>query len=63
MDTVTHTLFGLTTYGALDKSKADKQTKRALLFTALLSSQAPDLDVVARVTETGRIIIRCGTED
>lgn len=56
MDTVTHTLFGLTTYGALDKSRTDKQTKRALLFTALLSSQAPDLDVVARVTETGRIM-------
>ena len=56
MDTITHTLFGLTTYGAINKKEKDKQTKRALLFTALASSQAPDLDIIARVTETGRIM-------
>ncbi|MDQ0208494.1 metal-dependent hydrolase [Alkalicoccobacillus murimartini] len=56
MDTITHTLFGLTTYGAINKKEKDKQTKRALLFTALAGSQAPDLDVVARITETGRVM-------
>ena len=56
MDTITHTLFGLTTYGAINKKEKDKQTKRALLFTALAASQAPDFDVIARVTETGRVM-------
>ncbi|TSB44694.1 metal-dependent hydrolase [Alkalicoccobacillus porphyridii] len=56
MDTITHTLFGLTTYGMVDKREKDRPTKRALLFTALAASQAPDLDIVARVTETGRVM-------
>ncbi|MDT8861638.1 metal-dependent hydrolase [Alkalihalobacillus sp. MEB130] len=56
MDTITHTLFGLTTYGAINKDTMDKQTKKALLFSAIVGSQIPDIDVVANMTETGRIM-------
>ncbi|WP_078553935.1 metal-dependent hydrolase [Bacillus alkalicellulosilyticus] len=56
MDTITHTLFGLTTYGAVKKDEMDKKTKQALLFSAIVASQIPDIDIVANVTETGRIM-------
>lgn len=56
MDTITHTLFGLTLYGAIDKSKMDQSHKRALLFTTLVGSHIPDSDVVVNLTETGRIM-------
>ncbi|WP_026672263.1 metal-dependent hydrolase [Alkalihalobacterium bogoriense] len=56
MDTVTHALFGLTTYGAVNKDKMDQPLKRALLFSALAGSQIPDIDVVANLTETGRVM-------
>lgn len=55
MDTVTHTLFGLTTYGAVKKENLTKPLKHALLFTALVGSQIPDIDVVLNLTEVGRI--------
>ncbi|WP_202078411.1 metal-dependent hydrolase [Caldalkalibacillus salinus] len=48
MDTVTHTLFGATLYAATNKEKMDKPTKRALLFTCLVGSQIPDIDVVSQ---------------
>ncbi|MFC0470092.1 metal-dependent hydrolase [Halalkalibacter kiskunsagensis] len=56
MDTITHTLFGLTTYGAINKNEMNEKTKRALLFSSLVGSQIPDIDVIANVTETGRIM-------
>ncbi|WP_088102026.1 metal-dependent hydrolase [Halalkalibacter urbisdiaboli] len=56
MDTITHTLLGLTTYGAVKKEEQDKQTKRALLFSAVAGAQIPDIDVVANLTETGRVM-------
>jgi inner membrane protein len=56
MDTVTHTLFGLTLYGAANKLNMDKSQKRALLFTAIVGSQIPDIDVVVNLTENGRIM-------
>ncbi len=56
MDTVTHTLFGLTLYGAANKMNMDKSHKRALLFTTVVGSQIPDIDVVVNLTETGRIM-------
>ncbi|WP_248928173.1 metal-dependent hydrolase [Paenibacillus hamazuiensis] len=56
MDTVTHTLFGLTLYGALNKSGASPAMKKSLLFTALAGSQIPDIDFVTRFTETGHIM-------
>ncbi|MGA8942124.1 MAG: metal-dependent hydrolase [Thermoactinomyces sp.] len=56
MDTLTHGLFGLTIYGAQNKEKMTQNEKRALLFTALVASEIPDIDVVASFTETGRIM-------
>jgi inner membrane protein len=56
MDTITHTLFGLTTYGAVNKSNLSKREKAAIGFTAIVGSNIPDIDVVMRVTEIGRIM-------
>ncbi|OIJ15113.1 hydrolase [Anaerobacillus alkalilacustris] len=52
MDTITHTLFGLTLYGAVDKRKFSKEKKRALLFTTVVGSQIPDIDVISRLWDT-----------
>lgn len=52
MDSVTHTLFGLTLYGAVDKSTMTKNEKRALLVTALAGSQIPDMDVISSWWDT-----------
>lgn len=48
MDTITHTLFGLTLYGAADKREYEKNEKRALFVTTLVGSQIPDSDVISR---------------
>lgn len=52
MDTITHTLFGLTLYGTVDKRKLSKQQKQAFLFTTVVGSQIPDIDVVSRLWDT-----------
>ncbi|RXJ01930.1 metal-dependent hydrolase [Anaerobacillus alkaliphilus] len=52
MDTITHTLFGLTLYGAINKRNYTKEQKRALLFTTVVGSQIPDIDVVSRLWDT-----------
>jgi len=52
MDSVTHTLFGLTLYGAVDKSTMTKKEKRALLVTAIAGSQIPDIDVISSWWDT-----------
>lgn len=49
MDTVTHTLIGLTIYGAIDKRNMTKPMKRSLLFTAVVGSNLPDIDIVSRI--------------
>lgn len=49
MDTITHTLFGLTLYGALNKQKLDPKLKKPLLFTAIVGSQIPDIDVISKL--------------
>jgi inner membrane protein len=54
MDTITHGLFGYTIYKGLEKDDMGKKHRYALLFTAMIASQAPDVDVIANVTETGR---------
>jgi inner membrane protein len=56
MDTITHTLFGLTAYGAVNKENMSKHEKHALLFTSVAGSNIPDIDVIMRVTEIGRIM-------
>ncbi|MBY0096117.1 metal-dependent hydrolase [Mesobacillus maritimus] len=52
MDTITHTLFGLSLYGATDKEKMDRRTKIAYLFTAVGASQIPDIDVISQAWDT-----------
>lgn len=52
MDTITHTLFGLGLYGAVNKRDMDKNTKRAYLLTAVGASQIPDIDVISRLWDT-----------
>ncbi|MBT2678316.1 metal-dependent hydrolase [Bacillus sp. ISL-35] len=48
MDSVTHTLFGLALYGAVDKNHMEKTQKRAYLLTAVGASQIPDIDVISQ---------------
>ncbi|MDO3679514.1 metal-dependent hydrolase [Paenibacillus ehimensis] len=52
MDTITHTLFGLTLYGAVDKRGMTREEKRALLFTTVAGSQIPDIDVISSWWDT-----------
>ncbi|NSL50990.1 metal-dependent hydrolase [Calidifontibacillus erzurumensis] len=52
MDSITHTLFGLTLYGALKTEKETKRYNRALLVTAIGASQIPDIDVVSQFWDT-----------
>lgn len=52
MDTITHTLFGLTLYGAVDKRNLDKNHKRAYLMTTVGASLIPDIDVISRLWDT-----------
>lgn len=52
MDTITHTLFGLTLYGAVDKKEMDTNHKRAYLLMAVGASQIPDIDVISRLWDT-----------
>ena len=52
LDSITHTLFGLTLYGAVDKRNLDKSQKRAYLVTTVGASQIPDIDVMSRLWDT-----------
>ena len=52
MDTITHTLFGLSLYGTVPKEKMDRRTKMAYLFTAVGASQIPDIDVISQAWDT-----------
>ena len=49
MDSITHSLFGLTLYGAVDKRNLDKNHKRAYLVTTVGASLIPDIDVISRL--------------
>ncbi len=52
MDTITHTLFGLTLYGAVNKTGMTRKEKQALLFTTVAGSQIPDIDVISSWWDT-----------
>ncbi|GAX91096.1 metal-dependent hydrolase [Effusibacillus lacus] len=52
MDTITHTWFGLTIYGALNKEEMDARLKKAMFATSLVGSQIPDIDVISRYWDT-----------
>jgi inner membrane protein len=53
MDTITHTLFGLTLYAAIDKKDCSRNEKRALFVTAVGGSQIPDIDIISAWWDTG----------
>ncbi|MFC3885388.1 metal-dependent hydrolase [Bacillus songklensis] len=52
MDTITHTLFGLGIYKAINKENMSKREKQTLLFTAIGASQIPDIDVISQLWDT-----------
>ncbi|MDE5414840.1 metal-dependent hydrolase [Alkalihalobacterium chitinilyticum] len=52
MDSITHTLFGLAIYGGVDKREMSKPMKRATLFTAVVGSHIPDIDVISQLWDT-----------
>ncbi|MBD8069930.1 metal-dependent hydrolase [Bacillus sp. PS06] len=52
MDTVTHTFFGMTLYGAIDKSNDSKAMKKSLIVATIGGSQIPDIDVVSSLWDT-----------
>ena len=52
MDTITHALFGLTIDSSIDKQGMSKEMKRSVLFTTMVGSQIPDIDVVSKYWDT-----------
>lgn len=52
MDSITHTLFGLSIYGATNKEGTSKEFKKALFFTTVTGSLIPDIDVVSQLWDT-----------
>ncbi|MBM7647764.1 inner membrane protein [Bacillus ectoiniformans] len=52
MDTITHTLFGIGLYKAINKENMNESEKRALLVTAIAGSQIPDIDVISKWWDT-----------
>lgn len=52
IDSITHTLFGLTLYGAVNKEEMPKELKKPLFFTAVAGSIIPDIDVISRFWDT-----------
>lgn len=52
LDSITHTLFGLTLYGAVDKRNLNKNHKKAYFITALGGSLIPDIDVISHIWDT-----------
>ncbi|NEU31963.1 metal-dependent hydrolase [bacterium LRH843] len=52
MDTITHTLFGIGIYKAINKEKMSKKEKQALLLTSIGASQIPDIDIISQLWDT-----------
>lgn len=52
MDTITHTLFGLSLYAAFKNEQESKQYNRALLVSTIGASQIPDIDIVSQLWDT-----------
>lgn len=56
MDTITHTLMGLTLNGTIDKKELSKNLRNSLFFASICGSNIPDLDFLYQFTEKGRIM-------
>jgi inner membrane protein len=52
LDSITHTLFGLSLYGSIDNREMNKRTKMAYLFTSIGASHIPDSDVISQLWDT-----------
>jgi inner membrane protein len=52
LDSITHTLFGLSLYSSIHKEKMSKREKVAYLFTTVGASQIPDSDVISQMWDT-----------
>lgn len=52
MDTITHTLFGLSLYGTFKNEKETKRYNRALLVSTIGASQIPDIDIVSQLWDS-----------
>jgi inner membrane protein len=56
MDSITHTLMGLTTYAAVNTRDMDPLTRKALFASAVAASQIPDIDIFLQFTKSGSIM-------
>ncbi|SMB95179.1 inner membrane protein [Desulfonispora thiosulfatigenes DSM 11270] len=56
MDTITHTLMGLTVYGSVNKENIAQPTKKAIFVAAIVGNQIPDIDILFNLVEKGRIM-------
>lgn len=52
MDSITHTLFGLTINSATNKENMPKELKKAVFVAAVAGSLIPDIDVVSQLWDT-----------
>jgi inner membrane protein len=52
MDSITHTLLGLTIYASINKEQMDKPMKHSLLLTTIVGSHLPDSDFVSQFWDT-----------
>lgn len=57
MDTITHALFGIVIYKSIDKDAMSKEMKRALLFTSLVGSEIPDIDVASQLWDSSGLYL------
>jgi inner membrane protein len=53
LDTVTHALFGLVLYHAIERKDLSKDAARSLLFVSVAGSEIPDIDVVSQLWDRG----------
>lgn len=56
MDSITHTLMGLTIYGTVNKNEMPKELRKSLFTASVVGSHIPDIDILYRLTERGRLM-------
>ncbi len=52
MDTITHTLYGIVLYRSINKQDVPPKLRHSFLFTSLVGSQIPDIDVISQFWDT-----------
>ena len=56
MDSLTHTLMGLTIYGTVNKKEIAPEVKKAIFVASVAGNLIPDIDIVLQLTEKGRLM-------